>query len=370
MNRTDHVGASETVDPGQPHRSSEHKDSLSSVVKIDISRRKSAALDEEAAVLNREQAVRAREVAVQLREKAADSRERDIQAAEDSQAASVEHVLILQQANTRLVVSTLEAQQLTERLEAAQVQLESAKCLAEKSNLAKSEFLSSMSHELRTPLNAILGFAQLMESSSPPLTLIQNENMAQILQAGWYLLSLINQILDLAVIESGKLPVSQEPVLLINVMRECQAMVESKATRRNIHVTFLPFDPAWFVVADPIRVKQVLINLLSNAIKYNGEHGTVEVRCTASSPASSPARLRISVKDTGSGLSAEKLTHLFEPFNRLGQEAGTEEGTGIGLVVSKQLVELMGGAIGVQSTVGVGSEFWIELMRELSHEQN
>ena len=366
MNRTDHVGAPETVDPEQPHRSSKHKDSLSSVVKIDISRRKSAALDEEAAVLNREQAVRAREIAVQLREKAADLRERDIQAAEDLQAASVEHMLILQQANTRLVVSTLEAQQLTERLEAAQVQLESAKCLAEKSNLAKSEFLSSMSHELRTPLNAILGFAQLMESSSPPLTSIQNENMAQILQAGWYLLSLINQILDLAVIESGKLPVSQEPVLLINVIRECQAMVESKAARRNIHVTFLPFDPAWFVMADPIRVKQVLINLLSNAIKYNGEHGTVEVRCTASSP----GRLRISVKDTGSGLSAEKLMHLFEPFNRLGQEAGTEEGTGIGLVVSKQLVELMGGAIGVQSTVGVGSEFWIELMRELSHERS
>src|SRR5450830_1991955 len=211
MNRTDHVGAPETVDPGQPHRSSEHKDSLSSVVKIDISRRKSAALDEEAAVLNREQAVRAREVAVQLREKAADSRERDIQAAEDLQAASDEHMLMLQQANTRLVVATLEAQQLAERLEAAQVQLESAKCLAEKSNLAKSDFLSSMSHELRTPLSAILGFAQLMESGSPLPTISQKRSIDQILHAGWYLLDLINEILDLALIESGKLPLSLEP---------------------------------------------------------------------------------------------------------------------------------------------------------------
>ncbi len=333
---------------------------MSSVVKIDISRRKSAVLSEEAASMNREQAIRARELAVQSREQAADLRERDIHAAENLQAASDEQMRMLQQANTRLVVATLEAQQLAERLEATQVQLESAKCLAEKSNLAKSEFLSSMSHELRTPLNAILGFAQLIESGSPPLTPTQNANIAQILQAGWYLLNLVNKILDLAVIESGRLPVSREPVLLIDVIRECQAMVESKAEKRDIHVTLVLFDNTWLVMADPTRVKQVLINLLTNAIKYNREHGTVEVRCTASGP----ERLRISVKDSGAGLSAEKLTHLFEPFNRLGQEAGAEEGTGIGLVVSKQLVELMGGAIGVQSTVGVGSEFWIELMRE------
>lgn len=366
MNRTDHVGAPETVDPGQPHRSNEHKDSLSSVVRMDITGRKSAALDEEARASSGEQWISAREIAVQLREKAADLRERDIQAAENLRTQADEHMLMLQQANARLVVATLEAQKLAERLEAAQVQLESAKCLAEKSNLAKSEFLSSMSHELRTPLNAILGFAQLIESGSPPLTPTQNTSIAQILQAGWYLLNLVNKILDLAVIESGKLQVSREPVLLINVIRECQAMIESKAKKRDIHVTLVPFDSTWFVMADPTLVKQVLINLLANAIKYNREHGTVEVSCTASGP----ARLRISVKDTGSGLSAEKLTHLFEPFNRLGQEAGAEEGTGIGLVVSKQLVELMGGAIGVQSTDGAGSEFWIELMWEHSHEQS
>ena len=359
------VDPSETADSRQVE-SGQHNDSLPSVAKIDTTPSQSADLDELAALLNRERAVGAREEALQLREKAVYSRERDIYAAEHYQTASVEHMLILQQANTRLVVSTLKAQQLTERLEAAQIQLESAKLQAEKSSLAKSEFLSSMSHELRTPLNAILGFAQLLESGSPPLTPVQSANVDQILQAGWYLLRLINQILDLAVIESGKLAVSHEPVLLISALRECQAMVESKATERHIQLAFLPFDPTWLVMADSIRVKQVLINLLTNAIKYNREHGTVEIGCSANRP----GRLRISVKDTGAGLSVEKMAHLFEPFNRLGQEAGTEEGTGIGLVVSKQLIELMGGAIGVQSWVGVGSEFWIELMRERGHEKS
>ena len=365
MNNIGSVGPSETGASRQVE-CSQHNHSLPAVVKIDNTPSQGAVLDELTAVLQREQAVSAREVALQLREKEMDLRERDIYAAEHHQTASVEHMLILQQANARLVVSTLKAQQLTERLEAALIQLESAKHLAEKSSLAKSEFLSSMSHELRTPLNAILGFAQLLESGSSPLTPTQQANVDQILQAGWYLLSLINQILDLAVIESGKLVVSHEPVLLINALRECQAMVETKATERHIHVTFLPFDPAWLVMGDPIRVKQVLINLLTNAIKYNREHGTVEIGCSESHP----ARLRISVRDTGAGLSVEKMTHLFEPFNRLGQEAGTEEGTGIGLVVSKQLIELMGGAIGVQSSVGVGSEFWIELMREPGHEES
>jgi len=280
--------------------------------------------------------------------------------------ASDEHMQMLQQANTRLIVATLEAQQLAEQLKAAQVQLVSAKCSAEKSNLAKSEFISSMSHELRTPLNAILGFAQLIESGTPPLTPTQNANIAQILRAGWYLLNLVNKILDLSVIESGKLPVSREPVLLIDVIRECLAMVESKAQEHHIQVSLIPFDNTWSVMADSTRVRQVLINLLTNAIKYNREHGAVEISCTASST----ERLRVSVKDTGLGLSAEKLTHLFEPFNRLGQETGAEEGTGIGLAVSKQLVELMGGAIGVQSTVGVGSEFWIELGWEHGHEHS
>jgi len=251
---------------------------------------------------------------------------------------------------------------LYEVLQDKNTELESAKFVAEKANLAKSDFLSSMSHELRTPLNAILGFAQLLEVGSPPPTAAQTVRLHQIIKAGWYLLELINEILDLAVIESGKLSLSREPVSLIDVMRECQAMIESQAQQRGIHLNFLPFDHTWFANADRTRVKQVLVNLLSNAIKYNREQGTVEVKCTASTPEC----IRISIKDSGAGLPPEKLAQLFQPFNRLGQETGTQEGTGIGLVVTKRLVELMGGTIGVESTVGVGSEFWIELIRDVT----
>ncbi len=252
------------------------------------------------------------------------------------------------------------ARDVTERKRLDQ-ELERAKFVAEKANLAKSDFLSSMSHELRTPLNAILGFAQLLEGGLPPPTANQTVRLHQIIKAGWYLLELINEILDLALIESGKLSLSREPVALLDVILECQAMIEPQAQQRDIKLTFLPFDKTWFANADRTRVKQVLINLLSNAIKYNREHGTVEVKCTESTP----ERLRISVKDSGAGLSPEKLAQLFQPFNRLGQETSGEEGTGIGLVVTKQLIELMGGTIGMESTVGVGSEFWIELVRDL-----
>ncbi|MCR4303610.1 MAG: PAS domain S-box protein [Gallionella sp.] len=249
------------------------------------------------------------------------------------------------------------ARDVTER-KRMDAELESAKSLAEKANLAKSEFLSSMSHELRSPLNAILGFGQLMESDSPPPTPTQKESIAQILQAGWHLLKLINEILDLAKIESGQVPMSREPVLLADVLVECQSMIEPQAQQRGIKLTFPQPGIPYFIHADRTRVKQVLINLLSNAIKYNREQGTVEVKCTESAP----GRIRISIKDSGAGLTPEQLAQLFQPFNRLGQEAGGEEGTGIGLVVAKQLVELMGGAIGVESTVGAGSVFWFELV--------
>jgi PAS domain S-box-containing protein len=237
------------------------------------------------------------------------------------------------------------------------VKLESAKSAAEKANRAKSDFLSSMSHELRTPLNAILGFAQLMESASPPLTASQAKRIAQILQAGWYLLTLINEILDLAVIESGKLSLSKESVLLSELMNECQAMMEPQAQQRGIRMNFPRFNDPVFVCADRTRLKQIVINLVSNAIKYNKEQGTVAVSCTVSGP----ERIRISVKDTGAGLPPEKLAQLFQPFNRLGQESGGVAGTGIGLVVSRRLADLMGGALGVESSVGVGSMFWCEL---------
>jgi PAS domain S-box-containing protein len=235
--------------------------------------------------------------------------------------------------------------------------LHDAMAVAEKANLAKSDFLSSMSHELRTPLSAVLGFAQLIESGSPAPTISQKRCVDQILKAGWYLLDLINEILDLALIESGKLSLSLEPISLFEVMQECRTMIEPQAQKHGISVTFPRIEVRYFVQADQTRVKQVLINLLSNAIKYNKAGGTVVVECIASGT----ERIRICVEDSGGGLTPEQLAQLFQPFNRLGQEGNVEEGTGIGLVVCKRLVELMGGVIGVESVVGKGSVFWIDL---------
>ena len=253
-----------------------------------------------------------------------------------------------------------ERKRLDLELQENNIELQSARSVADKANLAKSDFLSSMSHELRSPLNAILGFAQLMESASPLPNESQKESIAQILQAGWHLLKLINEILDLAVIESGKVSLSLESVSLVEIMSECRAMMEPQAQLHGIRMTFPRFndDTPFFVKADRTRLKQIIINLLSNAIKYNKEHGTVIVNCTAISP----DRTRISFEDTGVGLSPEKITQLFQPFNRLGQEAGSVAGTGIGLVVTKRLIELMDGELGVESKVGVGSSFWCELI--------
>jgi len=252
-----------------------------------------------------------------------------------------------------------EPKRLDQALKEQNVELKRARAAAEKANLAKSEFLSSMSHELRSPLNAILGFAQLISSDSPPPTPSQTASIDQILHAGWYLLELINEILDLAQIESGRLALSSEPTSLAEVMLECQAMIEPQGQKRGIKMTFPRFDVPCFVNADRTRLKQVLINLLSNALKYNLPNGTVVLDVDRSRHA--PDRTRISVRDTGAGLPPDMLMQLFQPFNRLGQERSAEEGTGIGLVMSKRLVELMGGEIGVESTVGLGSVFWFEL---------
>ncbi len=249
-----------------------------------------------------------------------------------------------------------ERRRLDESLLNKNAELEGAKLVAEKANLAKSEFLSSMSHELRSPLNAILGFAQLMDSAAPPATPSQKSSIDQILRAGWYLLELINGILDLAVVESGKLSFSGEPVSLAEVMSECQAIIDQQGRHRGLAMHFPHFERAVFVHADRIRLKQVLINLFSNAIKYNRPGGTITVEVV-----NAEDRSRISVRDTGLGLPPEKVAQLFQPFNRLGQESLGEQGTGIGLVMSKLLVEQMGGVIGVESTPGVGSVFWIEM---------
>ncbi|QQS04984.1 MAG: PAS domain S-box protein [Fibrobacterota bacterium] len=250
------------------------------------------------------------------------------------------------------------SKQLDQVLQERNVDLQIAKAVAEKANLSKSEFLSSMSHELRSPLNAILGFAQLLESESPPPTPSQLESIGRILQAGWHLLNLINEILDLAKIESGKFSLSPEPVSLAEVFLECREMVEGLARKRDIQLKFPPFADRCFVHADRTRLKQILLNLLSNAIKYNRDGGVVEV----SFRKTENGEIRIEVRDTGEGLPPEKIEQLFQPFNRLGQEASGEEGTGIGLVVAKQLVEMMEGRIGVDSAVGTGSVFWFELV--------
>ena len=254
-------------------------------------------------------------------------------------------------------IDITERKQIEDTLQENYIELRDAKAAAEKANLAKSNFLSSMSHELRTPLNAVLGFAQLLELGTPPPTPFQKTAIDHILKSGWHLLNLIDEILDLSLIEAGRTAISQEVFALTDVLQDCQAMVESLASTGGIHITFPQPDTSFYVRADKTKLKQVMINLLSNAIKYNRADGAVIVQFMMSDK----MRVRISVTDTGMGLSPEQLAQLFQPFNRLGQETGNEEGTGIGLVVTKQLIELMGGVIGVESKVGIGSEFWIEL---------
>lgn len=232
---------------------------------------------------------------------------------------------------------------------------------ARSANYAKSAFLSSMSHELRTPLNAILGFAQILSSDRLPSTLAQKKEFAgHILKSGRHLLTLINEILDLAKVESGTVSLSLEAVALQTILDECRDMIAPLASGRGIAMVF-PDASALTVLADRTRLKQILLNLLSNALKYNREHGRVVVDCAWDGEAQTGGRVRISVHDTGSGLDDEQLAQLFQPFNRLGQEGGTEEGSGIGLVVTKRLVDLMDGSIGVSSKPGEGSTFWIEL---------
>ena len=233
-----------------------------------------------------------------------------------------------------------------------------AKNESERANLAKSRFLSSMSHELRTPLNAVLGFAQLMQMDVD-LPGEHKESVGEILKAGHHLLELIEEVLNLAKIESGNIGLSIEPVALSGVVADCLALLRPLADARGVQVESA--DCSGIVVrADRLRLKQVLLNVLSNAVKYNRRNGRVTLHFSGNDSPSA----RIAVSDTGAGIPKERLGEMFQPFNRLGAEAGPIHGSGIGLTISRQLVELMGGDIGVASTPGTGSTFWIELPQE------
>jgi len=234
-----------------------------------------------------------------------------------------------------------------------------AKQEAERSNRAKSEFLSRMSHELRTPLNAVLGFGQLLALKNKDRSEIEQGNVREILAAGYYLLNLINELLDMAKIESGKMNLSIEAVEMDDLLSQCLMMIGHQAQLQHLTLTDNISNRGFVVLADHSRLKQVLLNLLSNAIKYNCDQGQIILTAEVIKNAEAQ-RLKIYVTDTGDGISEAEINRLFTPFERLTTNNHIE-GTGIGLTISKHLVELMGGSIGVESTLGKGCSFWLEV---------
>lgn len=251
-------------------------------------------------------------------------------------------------------------------------QLAIAKQEAERASNAKSDFLSRMSHELRTPMNAILGFSQILEMDDEhPLNEIQLDQVHEISKAGHHLLELINEVLDLAKVESGRIELSVEPVPYSEVLDECLSLAKPLAARRQISIYHNASQASKFCVrADRIRIKQVILNLLSNAIKYNKDLGTITLELMLVDA----EWVRLRITDTGAGIPPGQMQDLFQPFNRLGAEQSETEGTGIGLALSKRLIEMQKGTIGVESIPGNGSCFWIdlptcELASSMTHEE-
>jgi PAS domain S-box-containing protein len=249
------------------------------------------------------------------------------------------------------------SEELEERVQHRTAELIAAKNEAERASKAKSEFLSRMSHELRTPLNAILGFGQLLQME-PRLEEREKNQVNEIVYAGNHLLALINEVLDLARIETGRIDVRLEPVDIRQVVSDCNSAVTPQATQRQIAIhNHCRGGAEFLVMADTLRVRQVLLNFLSNSIKYSQPGGRIDVRCEPSDA----DRLRIIVQDDGRGIPADLQARVFQPFERLGVEAEAIDGTGIGLALSRHLATAMGGSIGFDSAVGAGSTFWIEL---------